>query len=112
MNKRQKKKFQKKSHFKKYRYLTYTFFGSEENGTFNVTRAVIHNGSGKIKECVTYTGCHLYSVPNGNKVSEKNEIEVEFIANPYNSPGLNEAAESLIRNYPTFMDENGLLHKT
>lgn len=71
MNKRQKKKFKKKSHFKKYRVRSYWFLNLKEG---EVRRIDMKNdGKNKIRYACMYTGCTLRSMDSSFEYKEEHD---------------------------------------
>lgn len=67
MNKRQKKKFEKKDRYKKYGIVTRAIFVEGENESTDILLYRYHNGSRKIKSAHRLINCYPANLNNANE---------------------------------------------
>lgn len=99
MNKRQKKKFEKKLNHKKYGPSVYYIFKRNDDGTLDITEVTTDKHNRRIAKAVKYLEC--YPASNSEHKEEPKEIEVSFKTKPYNfiDDFDEETREKVVNNY-------------
>ena len=79
MNKRQKKKFNKKHEYKKYGIVTKIYSVVNSDDTLDIVSVEFNNGSGKVCKAERYIDCHPVSMGSANNIDNQEQIiNIEF----------------------------------
>lgn len=107
MNRRHKKKFEKKYGYKKYGIIHIMQSVINDDGTVDLLSIEFHNGSGKVRKATRYVNVVPVGISNSLDIKhsvESNEMTVTFDTEPNNDNELvNQASSVMMEMYNTWM---------
>ena len=96
MNKRQKKKFNKKHEYKKYGIITKIYSVVVPDSTLDIVSVEYDNGSGKVRKAERFINCYPISMDSSSEHNSEHELVIEFKCTPYSNSTIEEACSSLL----------------